>query len=447
MKKLKIKFFILIITISLVVSLLPFGKIGSTQINLSQVDELVQTLSETYLVNEEEIEDQIEKGYSLYDIQAALKLQRSTSDYYQTILKNRQPQAINISNQAASQFNSELSSINSSSVPIRFPGIKPKTIDPSSLLTSLMAKPNEAPYQVTSNNESISTISGGLTYQETDAFLPGRNGLSFSLTRTYNSQNSQENEMDVGISSNTNYYVHVPYQIIKQEKVYKAATIMKAYEEYDNNCDNTNDDIYDERTDYGSKDKQVYSEETYSSATSAEEHVFNSEIQSWSSISCEEPNSGGGEEMKIGTPANLTITKRTFNSITLTWDSVTKATEYNVYLNGAYKSFTDSTSFTFENLDENKEYTLGVSAVNKNDNTESPISETPATTKSSTGITLSKPIIDDKFSSTENTISISWNSVTHALGYNLYLDSNKPIYIYQEPITHLQDYCQIHLIL
>lgn len=48
-------------------------------------------------------------------------------------------------------------------------------------------KPDESPYMINSEYDSISTLSGSLTIQTTDMTINGRNGLSFSLTRTYNS--------------------------------------------------------------------------------------------------------------------------------------------------------------------------------------------------------------------------------------------------------------------
>lgn len=58
-------------------------------------------------------------------------------------------------------------------------------------LRSMTIKTNEAPFKVSAGNETISPISGSLSTAATDLFLPGRNGLSFALTRTYDSASSQ----------------------------------------------------------------------------------------------------------------------------------------------------------------------------------------------------------------------------------------------------------------
>ncbi|WP_270171661.1 S8 family serine peptidase [Paenibacillus sp. SYP-B4298] len=60
-----------------------------------------------------------------------------------------------------------------------------------------LAKMSEAPFQVGLYGEQISLLSGGLSVSESDLTLPGRNGLSFTLSRTYDSNNAQYYDMDV----------------------------------------------------------------------------------------------------------------------------------------------------------------------------------------------------------------------------------------------------------
>lgn len=62
---------------------------------------------------------------------------------------------------------------------------------------------NEAPYSIGINNESVSTLSGGLSLQGVDMSLPGRNGLSFSLSRQYDSNSSQFHDMDYGSATSS----------------------------------------------------------------------------------------------------------------------------------------------------------------------------------------------------------------------------------------------------
>ncbi|XOK62253.1 RHS repeat-associated core domain-containing protein [Paenibacillus elgii] len=51
-------------------------------------------------------------------------------------------------------------------------------------------KPNDAPYQIHSEYDSVSTVSGDLSIRMTDMTITGKNGLSFSLTRQYSAAES-----------------------------------------------------------------------------------------------------------------------------------------------------------------------------------------------------------------------------------------------------------------
>ena len=68
-----------------------------------------------------------------------------------------------------------------------------ETSDPNILnaIRSMTVRMDEAPYAVDMGNEQISTVSGSLSVSATDLYLPGRNGLSFALTRTYSTDDSQ----------------------------------------------------------------------------------------------------------------------------------------------------------------------------------------------------------------------------------------------------------------
>ncbi|MFC4104265.1 S8 family serine peptidase [Paenibacillus xanthanilyticus] len=59
--------------------------------------------------------------------------------------------------------------------------------DPSvdNAIRSINVKSDEAPFSVNTESEQISTVSGNFTTRATDITLPGRNGLSFALTRIY----------------------------------------------------------------------------------------------------------------------------------------------------------------------------------------------------------------------------------------------------------------------
>ncbi|RUT46076.1 hypothetical protein EJP82_13170 [Paenibacillus anaericanus] len=76
-----------------------------------------------------------------------------------------------------------------------------KTTNPTPEILKPIAKISEAPYKVNLHGEDVSLLSGSLSIFT----LPGRNGLSFSLSRTYDSSDAQYYEPDVGYSMEYGY--------------------------------------------------------------------------------------------------------------------------------------------------------------------------------------------------------------------------------------------------
>ncbi|GBF75741.1 hypothetical protein PA598K_04169 [Paenibacillus sp. 598K] len=58
-------------------------------------------------------------------------------------------------------------------------------------IQTLNVKAPQAPYSIRTQQENISTLTGSLTVEATDLSLPGRNGLSFDLTRVYDSSSAE----------------------------------------------------------------------------------------------------------------------------------------------------------------------------------------------------------------------------------------------------------------
>ncbi|WP_223260598.1 RHS repeat domain-containing protein [Paenibacillus ihbetae] len=90
---------------------------------------------------------------------------------------------------------------------------------------------NDAPYSVGSSGETISSISGSLSLEQTDITLPGRNGLSFSLTRRYDSGDSQFYDMDYGY----NTYEYDMYRYFVQFNAIRKQLVPKYHVNYREN--------------------------------------------------------------------------------------------------------------------------------------------------------------------------------------------------------------------
>lgn len=253
----------------------------------------IQKMSDQFSINEEKITDSLSEGYSLFDIQNALILQKSTGETYEQLIEKTKPKIINNSQEAESVVTNELpEDYYLGSFSTGYNLTKP-VLDPSKLLSKITSKANEAPYSVALNQESVSTLSGGLSYDQIDATLPGRNGVSFSLKRTYNSQNAQMNSMKIGVTYGSLYYVKANLKTTEAREVYYATNTVRRYDEIDYGCDNRFDYASPSSTDTKSVTSSRYS--TYSGAAN---HNF-SEYGSWSTCYVTEDLTDPGDP---GTP-------------------------------------------------------------------------------------------------------------------------------------------------
>ncbi len=196
--------------------------------NPQQISQLltVESLSKTYAVPETDLLSELNKGYSLLEIQSALQTRHDPSqplgevlnqmnptieeqlkkeDYSAERFEEKEPQpgptAPTVSEQT---YGTYVESSGDSIIPdpsLLYPrGVTGATYGRTSLLSTsdyptsydelaikrLNVNADRAPYAA-SLNEDVSALNGSLQIQSTDMTLPGRNGLSFALTRKYNS--------------------------------------------------------------------------------------------------------------------------------------------------------------------------------------------------------------------------------------------------------------------
>ncbi|RJX36755.1 RHS repeat protein [Paenibacillus pinisoli] len=103
---------------------------------------------------------------------------------------------------------------------------------------------SQAPYSVNLNNEVISSLSGSLMTGMTDMSLPGRNGMSFNLTRQYSSDDSAFFDMDYSIQYypvTINFY-YVSFYATRKYVSYDIMYNEKSFLQYDYNGDGLPDD-------------------------------------------------------------------------------------------------------------------------------------------------------------------------------------------------------------
>ncbi|GKS09278.1 hypothetical protein YDYSY3_02780 [Paenibacillus chitinolyticus] len=154
---------------------------------------------------DEIIQQLLDEGFSSQEIQHYIQDPTINKDTIQKKMRAQRKTFINDSKKAEGTVVNELTEkFSTSSAGMR--QLSSEIPDHSYVRT----RPDEAPYSVHTDNESISTLSGGISRKETDLVLPGRNGLSFALTRIYDSTDSQFGAMYVEGGSNA---TRTPYDM------------------------------------------------------------------------------------------------------------------------------------------------------------------------------------------------------------------------------------------
>ena len=151
----------------------------------------------------------------------------------------------------------------------------------------------------------------------------------------------------------------------------------------------------------------------------------------------EDPETPVDPEIPVGlaAPANVVATT-TETTVTLTWDAVDGATEYNIYTPSSFDSNVlglTETTYTFEGLTAGTEYCFEISAVSATD--ESAATEACAKTQAEgeepeipvdpeTPVGLAAPANVVATATSETTIVLTWDAVEGATEYNIYTPSS-----------------------
>ena len=121
---------------------------------------------------------------------------------------------------------------------------------------------------------------------------------------------------------------------------------------------------------------------------------------------------------KPATPQNFKIEALLHNMLTLSWDAVENADEYNVYEGDRFIGTITETTVDIDGLENGKEYCFSVSALNKG-------GESAKTDElCETTLVLEAPVLTAAPES-DSTIYLSWTIVTGATSYNIYYGDEK----------------------
>ncbi|WP_248928304.1 S-layer homology domain-containing protein [Paenibacillus hamazuiensis] len=120
-------------------------------------------------------------------------------------------------------------------------------------------------------------------------------------------------------------------------------------------------------------------------------------------------------------PTNLSASNTTETGTTLTWDTVTGATYYNVYMNGTFiAKVTSGTSYSVTNLSSATAYNFTVSAANADGESakSTPVNVTTLAPKAAPSV----PANLIASNTTETGTTLTWDTVTGATYYNVYMN-------------------------
>ncbi|OXM87398.1 S8 family serine peptidase [Paenibacillus rigui] len=164
----------------------------------SKITSSLDGVVDTYGITRERVVEQLGKGYTLNQIELALKEKQKNGNL--TLEQALTQVAPNTRNISVEKDPTELSQ-NAESVPL----ITDFTIEAAadddtfdeSAIQQVQMKTDQAPFSIGGTNESISTLTGSLTLSQDEFTLPGRNGLSFTLKRMYDSSDAEFFKKDV----------------------------------------------------------------------------------------------------------------------------------------------------------------------------------------------------------------------------------------------------------
>lgn len=256
----------------------------SAQEQEENMDFTMQTVIDRFAVTESFVQHQLDAGYTLSQVYSALFKAELESISYEEAVQAMYPAEVNVSSTVTGSVYDDLIDPvfrNTTVVDLSESSVAGNVYDPDAAVTDsvyeedfsagknsasgkdnlmamqaladtpapVMEKPpvysktsmNEAPYSVGGNNESISSLSGSLSLNQADMTLPGRNGLSFALTRQYDSNDSQFYEPEFG----ANYYnqgvykYYVQFNATRKQLLtqYHVRYVEKTWVQEDNNGD------------------------------------------------------------------------------------------------------------------------------------------------------------------------------------------------------------------
>ncbi|MEC0230636.1 RHS repeat-associated core domain-containing protein [Paenibacillus alba] len=180
---------------------------------ISDSDQIKNALKSSYSISDEDLQNWLNQGYTWSEIEQAYRNHAKSGVGIENSLIAVRPQTVNNSVYAESKIQSDVGDKDFSAGEVNTVQAADTTTPTLPDYSYVNLNPDDAPFSIGLDHENVSTLSGGLTIKENEFTLPGRNGLSFTLSRTYDSSDSLLSGMTIKDSHNS---PDVPYN----EKLY-----------------------------------------------------------------------------------------------------------------------------------------------------------------------------------------------------------------------------------
>lgn len=159
--------------------------------------------SRQYAVSVDFLQGELNKGYRLSEVRDALEAGKKGGKKYEAAIKEKAVRPVNrpdlikpdVHDKSKTTEKQQKAAVDRFNAFTALSETDPTT-DPSTALPEPNNMVDQAPYTVGAAYESVSTLTGSSFVRVTDLTLPGRNGLDFALTRSYDSNSSQLFEID-----------------------------------------------------------------------------------------------------------------------------------------------------------------------------------------------------------------------------------------------------------
>lgn len=162
----------------------------------------LQKVGKEFSVSEEFIQTELNKGYRLEEVRTALENSKKSGKSYEVAIRETAPRPVAQKSKDDVPKKMKTSEKEIKAADERFAKaasaltVTPETTTEPLPEVEVNTLLDQSPYVVSAAAEAVSTLTGSVFVRNSDITLPGRNGLDFTLTRSYDSGSAQVQEVN-----------------------------------------------------------------------------------------------------------------------------------------------------------------------------------------------------------------------------------------------------------